>query len=112
MSLTEKEQISAHERERRELPPLEPRLWKAYLVQLEGIFHTTSLNQITEKLIIEENQSATEVARASVVQGGACLDTSIKQMVRDSLLYVAELDRAVRKKLATMVNKTKFPLSI
>lgn len=105
MNKIDKNIIKAKDRENAELPPLEPKLRKAYLILLEGTFHITRLNELSQRLIEKGNESALEVARASLVQGGACLDSSIKQMIRDCLLLMAELDQSVRRQLATRISR-------
>lgn len=106
MNTTDKKFSKAQDREKQERPPLEPRLRKAYIILLQGIYHITRLNELAQKLNEEGDETANEVARAALVQGGACLDSAIKQMIRDCLRFVAELDPSVRKQLATRIGRS------
>ena len=105
--MSEETKISeARRREQKELPPLNPNLLKAYVLLLEGVFHVTMLNELADKLAKEDNESAVEIARSSLVMGGACLDAATKQTIRDCLLLIAELDPLVRKQLTKRIGRS------
>jgi len=76
----------AQRREQQKLPPLDRSLLKSYVLLLEGIFHVSKLNELAEELAQQDNESAVEVARSSLVMGGACLDAATKQIIRDCLV--------------------------
>ncbi len=97
--------IEAEKHEKEGLPPYDHRLQKAYVLLLEGIFNVTRLNELAASLATQNQESATEVARASLVMGGACLDATMKQAIRDALLSMASFDGSVQQRLAKMIGR-------
>lgn len=101
----ESNSFESRRREQEERAPLDTRLHNAYLLLLEGAFHVTRLTKFSEKLETEKNESAVEVDRSSLVIAGACMDATLKQLIRDNLLDISLLDERAQESLSKRVGR-------
>ncbi len=99
------QQFESKRREKKDRAPLDKRLHKAYVLLLGGAFHVTRLNELAEKLKQEKSESAIEVARSSLVIAGACMDATLKQLIRDNLVDISLVDSKVRQSLSKRVGR-------